>query len=223
MSADFEDDLAARQLREMWEHKTGQFLGHGWDPAFADWIKKFGGARVADAVQSATITDFGEDGERQPADVRNVPKYATVELAEDREPGMRDCYLTRGHMRKKFYYSDDNDGEVLSLLRNAMRSGVTQSGMREAIEESNTLEDCFAMLGIDRVQFRIAMGQPIVDFPKRGQVFIKEEDPEWPIWNAYLRKTTGKGAPMNKHFGWFFPSRLPPPAAPATVKRRRSP
>jgi hypothetical protein len=63
---------------------------------------------------------------------------------------------------------------------------------------------------MDRGEFRVAMGHPVVDLRPRDRVFIKEDDPEWPIWNAYLRKTTGRGAPMNKHFGWFFPSRLPP-------------
>jgi hypothetical protein len=32
---------AARQLREMWEHKTGDRLGPTWDLAFLDWITKW--------------------------------------------------------------------------------------------------------------------------------------------------------------------------------------
>jgi hypothetical protein len=38
----FESEVSpgtVRQLREMWEYKTGQPLASGWNAAFADWIK----------------------------------------------------------------------------------------------------------------------------------------------------------------------------------------
>jgi hypothetical protein len=170
-------------------------------------------------VQKASVAGYSEDGERPPPNICDVPKYAAVDQAEDREPGMRDCYFARGRMRLKFYY-EEGDNEVLSLLRRAMRAGVSPSEMRQAIDESDTLEDCFIALGIDRFEFRVAMGHPIVDLLPKRQVFIREEDPEWPAWNAYLRKTTGKDAPMNKHFGWYFPTRVPPVDDPPKSRSR---
>lgn len=122
---------------------------------------------------------------------------------------MRACYLVRGRMRVKFV-CEESDGEVLSLLKKAMRAGVSPSAMHEAVEENNTLEGCFVSMGIERFEFRVAMGDPIVDLSSKRKVFISEKDPEWRIWNAHLRGTRSIDPPMNKDFGWFFPSRLPP-------------
>jgi hypothetical protein len=134
---------------------------------------------------------------------------------------MRDCYLVRGRLRQKFRCKAD-DSEVLGLLRRAMRSGVSPSAMHQAVDENNTLEECFVSMGIERLEFRKAMDRPIVDFPLNGQVFIRESDLEWPIWSAFWRRTRGVGAPMNKHFGWFFPSRLPP-TEPHSKRASRKP
>ncbi|MEY9590598.1 hypothetical protein ABIA06_002889 [Bradyrhizobium yuanmingense] len=209
MSSDFVGEPAARQLREMWEHKVCGFLGPGWNEAFADWIRKFGIGRIQDAVLMASVPRFSEDGERLPPDIRDVPRYAAVERADDRDPGMRDCYLVRGRMRLKFY-CEEHDSEVLTLLRRALHAGVSASAMHDAVDENYTLEDCFTSIGIDRWEFRIAMGHPIVDLRPKDQVFIREEEPAWRAWDAHLRKTTGKGSPINKQGGWYFPSRLPP-------------
>jgi hypothetical protein len=208
-SQEMQSPAAARQLREIWEYKTSDRLGPAWDAAFFDWIKRYGFPLVADALQLVAAPRFSEDGQRLPPNVRDVPRYAAVEGAEAAEPGMRDCYLVRGQMRKKFY-SSDSDDEVLALLKDAMRAGVNAFEMYRAVDESDTLEDCFAALGIDRMEFRIAMGHPIVDLPVRHLVFIREDEPEWRLWDSYLRKTTGKGAQMNKRFGWYFPTRVPP-------------
>jgi len=210
---------AARQLREMWEHKTGDRLGPAWDPAFLDWIKKSGFGLVADAVQAAAVSRYSEDGERQTPNISDVPRYAAVLQAEAAEPGMLDCYLVRGRMRKKFY-SHDSDDEILALLKAAMRAGVPASEMRRAVDENDTLEDCCASFGVDRTEFRIAMGHPIVDLPVRHRVFIREDEWEWQLWDSHLRKTTGKGAPMNKHFGWYFPTRVPPVDDPPKSRSR---
>jgi hypothetical protein len=218
-SQEFPTAAAAQQLREMWEHKVGERLGPTWDAAFLDWIKKWGYGLVADAVQSVAAPFFSDDGERQPRNVYDVPKYAAVERAEDAEPGMRDCYLVRGKMRKKFF-SKDSDDTILELLRRVLRAGISGSEMQRVVDENNTLEDCFADLGVDRTEFRIAMGHPIVDLPVRGRVFIREDEQEWKLWDSYRRKTTGKGLPMNKHFGWFFPTRVPPADEPPKRRSR---
>jgi len=130
---------------------------------------------------------------------------------------MKACYLVRGRMRLKFY-CDGNDDTVLDLLRRAKRVGVSPSAMHEAVEATTTLEDCFAFMGIDRTEFRIAMGHPIVDF-RSAEVFVREEDPKWRIWEAYLRKHAGKGAPISSRGGWYFPSRLPPSDPPPKSRR----
>ena len=211
---------AGRQLREMWEHKTGERLGPNWDFAFADWVKKSSFPLVADAIQRVASPRYSEDGKRVPPNVAEIPKYAVVLQADEAEPGMLDCYLVRGRMRKKFYCEEDN-ADILALLRAAMRAGIPAPKMYRAVEENSTLEDCFVALGVDRHVFRIAMGHPIVDLPVRHLVFIREDEPEWRLWDCYLRKTTGKGAPMNKRFGWHFPSKLPP-IDPVPSKKRRT-
>ncbi len=205
----------------MWESKAwpDEPLGPGWTAAFADWIAEFGLPRVADALQMACKPRISEHGERRPPDIRDIPKYAAVERAEDREPGAKACYLVRGRMRVKFY-SSEHDDEVLDLLKRLMRSGLTESAMNEAVDETDTLEDCLAAMGLDRTEFRIALGHPIVEFGVKGGIFVRTEDPEWRIWDGYLRRTTGKGAPISRRGGWYFPSRLPPPD-PVQKRSRR--
>ena len=103
-----------------------------------------------------------------------------------------------------------------------MRAGVSPSAMQDVVDENTTLEDCFASMGIDRTEFRIAMGHPIVDLrSKAGLFFVREEDPEWRLWDAHLRKTTGKGAPMSRQGGWYFPTRVPPVTEPPKKGTRR--
>jgi hypothetical protein len=222
MRSNSEAPSAAYQLRAMWEHKAwaNEPLGQGWNDAFADWIKKFGFGRVADAVQMASAPRFSQDGERLPPDIRDVPRYAAVEWAEDQEPGMKACYLARGQMRLKFFY-EEYDNEILKLLRRAMRAGVSASAMFDAVDDNDTLEDCFAAMGIDRTEFRVAMGHPIVESHPKSIVFVRVEDLEWRIWDKYLRRTTGKNAPISRNGGWYFPSRLPPtdPAPKKKAKR----
>jgi uncharacterized protein YdaU (DUF1376 family) len=43
-----------------------------------------------------------------------------------------------------------------------------------------------------------------------GQVHVEIDTPQWRAWQAHLRKTTGKGSPQDKSFGWSFPSLWPP-------------
>jgi hypothetical protein len=108
-----------------------------------------------------------------PPDIQDIPRYAVVKRAEDREPGMMGCYLVRGRMRLKFYCSEGDD-EVLKLLRHAMGAGVSESAMHHAVDDNTSLENCFVAMGVDRTAFRIAMGHPIVDLrPKGQQVFLR--------------------------------------------------
>lgn len=94
--------------------------------------------------------------------------------------------------------------------------------MHDAVDENYTLEDCFAAIGIERWEFRVAMGHPIVDIKRSDQVFIREQDREWRLWDDHLRRTTGRGSPINRQGGWYFPSRLPPSDAPSKkIKRKR--
>jgi hypothetical protein len=43
-----------------------------------------------------------------------------------------------------------------------------------------------------------------------GPVRIQLDTPEWLAWQAYLKKTTGRGSPQDRDFGWIFPSLWPP-------------
>jgi hypothetical protein len=42
------------------------------------------------------------------------------------------------------------------------------------------------------------------------KVHIKVDTPEWEAWQAYLKKTTGKGTPTDRYFGWYFDNIWPP-------------
>ena len=42
------------------------------------------------------------------------------------------------------------------------------------------------------------------------KVHVKMDTPQWEAWQAYLRKTTGKGSPQDRDFGWRFESEWPP-------------
>jgi uncharacterized protein YdaU (DUF1376 family) len=42
------------------------------------------------------------------------------------------------------------------------------------------------------------------------KVHVKTETPQWEAWQIYCKKTTGKGTPTDKHFGWYFDSEWPP-------------
>jgi hypothetical protein len=79
--------------------------------------------------------------ERQPPNIRSVPAYAAVEHAEAAEPGMRDCYLVRGRMRTKFYGGDD--GEIMAVLREVMRTGMSASAMHKAVDDTRLLHGSF--------------------------------------------------------------------------------
>ena len=162
---------------------------------------------------------FSEGGKRRPPDIRDIPKFAAVEKAEEREPGMRGCYRVRGRMRKKFYCTE-NDDDVLALLRRLLRDGVSPTAMHQAVDGADTIEECFVSLGLDRVEFRIAMGQSIDDVLSKRLILIREEDPEWRLWDTHWRRTRGTSLPMNKQFGWYVPSRLPP-ADPPTKRAAR--
>lgn len=102
-----------------------------------------------------------------------------------------------------------------------MRAGVRASEMYEALENNNTIEDFFLAIGIERYEFRIAMGQPVVDIKRKERIFISMDDPKWPAWDAYWRKTKGVGAPINKNFGWFFDSHNPPDDQPKKRKPKK--
>jgi uncharacterized protein YdaU (DUF1376 family) len=43
-----------------------------------------------------------------------------------------------------------------------------------------------------------------------GQVHVEIDTPQWTAWQAYLKRTTGRGSPQDKSFGWSFPSLWPP-------------
>jgi uncharacterized protein YdaU (DUF1376 family) len=42
------------------------------------------------------------------------------------------------------------------------------------------------------------------------KVHVKMDTPQWEAWQKHLRKTTGKGSPSDKNFGWYFDSAWPP-------------
>jgi hypothetical protein len=42
------------------------------------------------------------------------------------------------------------------------------------------------------------------------KVHVKADTLQWEAWQTYRKKTTGKGTPIDKRFGWYFESEWPP-------------
>lgn len=42
------------------------------------------------------------------------------------------------------------------------------------------------------------------------KIHVKMGTPQWEAWQEYKKKTTGKGTPTDKNFGWYFDSEWPP-------------
>ena len=193
----------ARQLHEMWWHKTGQWLEpEVWDPIIENWVKQFRQPVLADAIQRVVATAVLK---RSVPDVENVPKFAKVLQADDKEPGMGDCYLVRGKIRLKYRMVEEEDPKLLEVLANAMRRGVTAAAMYEAVAQQNTLRDCLFAMGIDPNEYQDLGKQ------KDGLIFLDGNSLEFLLWDAYTRKMTGRGVPLNSLGGWYFPTKLPPP------------
>jgi hypothetical protein len=88
----------ARQFREMWWYKTGEWLDPEiWDPVLVDWIKEFGQPVLVDAILQVKERSVLKNSV---PNTNDVPRFAKVLQADDREPGMGDCYLMRGQVRK---------------------------------------------------------------------------------------------------------------------------
>src|SRR5438046_10724826 len=64
----------ARQLHEMWWHKTGQWLDPDiWDPVWAGWIKQFGKPVLTDAIQQIKERSVWKNGV---PNIHDVPRFA---------------------------------------------------------------------------------------------------------------------------------------------------
>lgn len=52
---------------------------------------------------------------RLPPDIRDIPRYAAVKRAEDRESGVKACYFVRGRKRPKSeVYCHEEHNEILT-------------------------------------------------------------------------------------------------------------
>jgi hypothetical protein len=84
------------------------------------------------------------------------------------------------------------------------KKGVPADDMHTAVEENDTLRDCLAAIGIDPKEYG-DLGRQTCEL-----IFVRGDTPAFKLWDAYSRKQTGRGVPMNSRFGWYFPSELPP-------------
>jgi len=166
---------SARVLREMWEHKTDERLSAAWEGPLVSAIEKYGYSHMEDALQAVAarlLRHLRSSAEPPPVSIGDVVAYAAVSHADELEPGVGECYLIRGHVRKKFIGGDD--GEMLAALLNAMRNGMSVSAMHKALDENDTLEDCFAALGVER--------SPLLDIfaaaKVRKKVLVRFDEPE---------------------------------------------
>jgi hypothetical protein len=193
----------ARQLHDMWWHKTGEWLDpEVWDPIMAGWVKEFRQPILVDAVQLVVAAAVRKGAV---AKIDDLPRFAKVLHEDDIEPGRGQCYLVRGRMRSKYRLVEEDDPLLLQVLIRAMRKGVTIDAMYEAIAEQSTLRDCLYYLGIDPNEYQDLGKQ------KSELIFLDGDSAEFALWDAYSRRTTGRGIPLNSRGGWYFPTRLPPP------------
>jgi hypothetical protein len=205
------DERTCRRVREIWEGKTGEWLSKKWDAAIAKWITEFEFSLVIDAISAVVGYAHRFDATLPPSkrpvpSILDVPKFAFVLRADEKEPGMLDCYLLRGRIMTKFLYVDPND--MITILAAAMRGGMSIGAMRRAVDNNETLEGLCTALGVENFEYQeMFCGPPTIE---QKNVFIREDQPEWRAWQSYLLNTTGTGSPMNKQFGWRFPTQWPP-------------
>ena len=206
------DERTCRRVREMWEHKTGQWLSKKWDAAIAKWITEFEFSLVTRrylgccGLCASLRCDSALPSKRPVPSILDVPKFAFVLRADEKEPGMLDCYLLRGRIIAKFLYVDPN--EMITILAAAMRDGMSIGAMSRAVDDNETLEGLCIALGVENFEYQeMFCGPPTIE---QKNVFIREDQPEWRAWQSYLLNTTGTGSPMNKQFGWRFPTQWPP-------------
>jgi hypothetical protein len=184
-----------RQLCEMWWQKTNEDLDPAiWDRVLIGWIKQFNQAQLADAIQRVVAKAIWNKGS---PNILDVPYFAKVLQADDREPGMGNCYFVRGAMRKKYYRDDEGDKKLLALLAEAMRRGVSADEMYTAVEENDNLRDCLGALGIDPKDYE-GLGRQ-----SSKLIFVRGDTPAFKMWDDQYRKETGRGVPLNSRFGWY--------------------
>ena len=197
--------INARALREMWLYKTGENLGHAWDPVLDKWLRVFGYGLLADCVQEVALRG---------RDILDVARFAAVTFADEKQPGMKQCYLMRGRIMKKFaFYRWDFENRALLLkflADTTLEGSVRHNLVWTAIDRSDTLEQLVDELAGLSDQGPIVTPSFSAPFIRDQSVFVREGTPEWDAWQRYRYYTTGKGTPMDRNFGWHFPTRFPP-------------
>jgi hypothetical protein len=93
-------------------------------------------------------------------------------------------------------------------------------GLHEQLERGPLPDDFpiaatyFKMVGIGQ-QVALEVSSATPSAPK--QVLVLEGTEDWDEWQSHLRKTTGRGSPVCKAGGWYFPSRRPPSPWPKSA------
>jgi hypothetical protein len=161
------DERTCRRVREIWEGKTGEWLSKKWDAAIAKWITEFEFSLVIDAISAVVGYAHRFDATLPPSkrpvpSILDVPKFAFVLRADEKEPGMLDCYLLRGRIMTKFLYVDPND--MITILAAAMRGGMSIGAMRRAVDNNETLEGLCTALGVENFEYQeMFCGPPTIE------------------------------------------------------------
>jgi hypothetical protein len=213
------DEQVCRRVREIWEGKTGEWLSKKWDSAIAKWITEYEFSLVVDAITAVVGYAHRFDATLPPSkrpipNILEVPKFAFVLRADEKEPGMLECYRLRGRIMTKFSYVDPH--EMITVLAAALRDGMSIGAMKRAFDDNETLEGLCAALGVESYEYQEMFGGR--ETVEQEKFFIRDDQPEWRAWQTYLLNTKGAGSPINKQFGWHFPTQWPPAVATSHPK-----
>lgn len=136
------DEFPVTQLEEQWREITGTSWIETGKAIIRKLIKKCGVELVTKAMRTST-DQYIERTETGKATEESVEKcfdsigaIASVERAEQREPGSRRMFFIRGGLRRRLNYCPE--GHALSLIRAAFRSGVSLDYIGEIASEARS-------------------------------------------------------------------------------------
>jgi uncharacterized protein YdaU (DUF1376 family) len=147
-------------------------------------------------AKTAGISAAGKDGGKASGALRQK-RYRDRKMASRVTPSVTPN-------ERHFHQQIQDDRTSDAKLANG---SPTERQPSPSLSQSYTKKDArYAARGSDNFDLKEAKKSSLVG----GSVHVQIDTPQWAAWQAHLRKTTGKGSPQDKSFGWSFPSLWPP-------------
>jgi hypothetical protein len=152
------DEITIEELDRRWsEHTVKYHLTETGRTSLRKMVKRYGVEAVASAMKTAAdqYLEREEDGVPTKESVAKAFDYigriATVDRAEQREPGSRQMFYIRGILRRRLEDRYYNHAKALTIIKEAVRSGVPLDTIEEAAKQAtswssfrNAVEDAAA-------------------------------------------------------------------------------